>query len=212
MMNQLTNTNSPHRNDISPVFNYSLEARKNVASLKLRAVRTYQRTQRRRMPKDNVPGTSGEPAIHSKNDSPRNRHPCQPTRPNHRKSVNSEPTSSSKEGFRVLTLRQTRRDYFKKTFESSARGIRGCVVRRTRITVPDWSPDNTGGQPIGWYSRRQGIVSLSITEAEYIASSGECNSCWNSDARIPRHPDCGRIRKARTICRKRTDSYEGAAI
>ena len=26
-----------------------------------------------------------------------------------------------------------------------------------------------GGQPMGWYSRRQDIVSLSITEAEYIA-------------------------------------------
>ena len=31
-----------------------------------------------------------------------------------------------------------------------------------------------GGQPVGWYSRRQDIVAQSITEAEYIA---DCKGC-----------------------------------
>jgi len=36
-----------------------------------------------------------------------------------------------------------------------------------------------GNQPIGWYSRRQDIVSLSITEAEYIADcEGAKDAAW----------------------------------
>jgi len=36
-----------------------------------------------------------------------------------------------------------------------------------------------GYQPIGWYSRRQEVVSLSITEAEYIADcEGAKDAAW----------------------------------
>jgi len=36
-----------------------------------------------------------------------------------------------------------------------------------------------GDQPIGWYNRRQDIVSLSLTEAEYITScEGAQNAAW----------------------------------
>jgi len=36
-----------------------------------------------------------------------------------------------------------------------------------------------GGQPVGWYSRRQDIVALSITEAEYIADcEGAKDASW----------------------------------
>jgi len=36
-----------------------------------------------------------------------------------------------------------------------------------------------GDQPIGWYSRRQDIISLSVTEAEYIAScEGAKDAAW----------------------------------
>jgi len=38
-----------------------------------------------------------------------------------------------------------------------------------------------GGQPIGWYSRRQDVVALSITEAEYITDcEGAKDSSWTS--------------------------------
>jgi len=38
-----------------------------------------------------------------------------------------------------------------------------------------------GEQPIGWYSRRQDVVALSITEAEYIADcEGAKDSSWTS--------------------------------
>ena len=146
-----TNTNPSHRNNVLLVFNHSLEVRKNFTPLKLGAVRAYQRAQGRRTPKDNIPGTSGESALHSKNDSSRDSHTCQPARLNHRKSVDSEPIIS-KEGFGVLILQQTRRNYFKKGFEFSARDIRGCVVRGARITIPDWSPDNIGGTTHRIYS------------------------------------------------------------
>jgi len=38
-----------------------------------------------------------------------------------------------------------------------------------------------GEQPIGWYSRRQDVVALSITEAKYIANcEGAKDSSWTS--------------------------------
>lgn len=59
-----------------------------------------------------------------------------------------------------------------KTFRTLRTAPFPAVLCRNADMPELWVMVTPGGQLIGWYSRRQDIVSLSITEAEYIADCG----------------------------------------
>lgn len=117
---------------------------------------------------------SGEPLIYKPDDQARNIPPCQSPR-----TENSESKLREQEDsftcFGVFSLHEKRRIDIGILQGKRKRGKDKCIRRRTiwgrEFPIPEGILVILSGQVAMWSSPRQSVVSLSITEAEYIACS-----------------------------------------
>ena len=166
------NTKTHYRIHAPALLNFipTVTVQQNGAAHKQQALRAYQQSWRAKVQQDQVPSSHRESVVQHKNNPPRHSNPRQPTRKVGRRPLSYQPSSSA-EGLGVLVLNKARR--------GSINRLRNYSWKHTPMPRTGESQSQTGvmtlltlgQQPVGWYSRWQDIVYLSITEAEYV-------TCW----------------------------------